>query len=528
MTPVAEAFVADSRSIPLTTVEIGTVRQRGRRDRFLILAAGVLLLAGATRLVHLGYASFCHTESWRANWMFEGGWAEARRFPPANFLMGRAIRYLAGASEFWLRLPYAAAGIASVVIVLRFGRKHIDGATGLIAGLLVAVHPILVFYSRKQLEYSFEAFFSVVMLWLGFEAWRDFSTRRLGHFVIAGLCGLAFSFTTSLWIAAWWPLLAWKGIQRSADGRRQPAFLVRSSIVLLAAGAAWYVWLSGVANREVYTAYYATEEAVWPADYGLVTLAGWLVQSLLHAAGYAVGAFDTWAPLGWVVGTMYGFAMLAAVGVLWRRQRVLLLFAGILLAVSVAAGALRLWPFGAIRHSIYLIPLAMVVAGVGLVELFRRLGLSPASIGLGLICLAVPAVRAVKATVVDPRVHEHVRPALEYIREHRQPGDGLFVYYFTGDAFGFYGREETMPVYVQPKSRRNDTEAFAREFAEFALRHERVWYLSSHDWKGERGRWLAHLRATYLELDGVELDNAAAHLFVRREETGKGPVPRTE
>jgi len=484
-----------------------------RRGHWVGLCA-VLVLAIGVRFVHLGHASFCHMEAWRAHWMQDGGWKEARRFPPLLFATGKVTQSLFGKREVPLRLPFALAGVACVVVAYGFCRTSLGVESALMTALIIAVHPILVYYSRKQLEYSFEALWGIAVLWAGHAAYREPRIRRFALFGLAALGAFSSSFTGSLVVGTWLPLILWSAFRQHTVSPRALRGAVVLTFVVALIGLAWYTWLSGVPDRGLYDRYYDTVEPVWPVSHSLADLSKWLIGATASATGFVLAVYDTWSPLNWIVAAVCMFLVAASIPVLWRRCRVILLIYLLVYLELTLAGAMRLWPFGGTRHVIFLIPLATIGVGTGLAHVAGLLRRSPATLLLLGTCLAVPAVRAVRSTVISPAAYEHSRPAFDYVVEHRQPGDALFVYYFAADAFRFYWHDDGMPVFVQHDDRRGDLRAFAEEFDAWIQRHDRVWIVFAHDWKGERERWLAHLSSRYDELDRREFNDASVHLLV--------------
>lgn len=119
-----------------------------------IAAAGALL-----RLWGLGRESFWHDESW--TWaLLQGGpvdvlvrLAKEDAHPPLYFLLMWPLGAL-GASEAWLRLPSALAGIAAIPLLFRVVRRLGGDRAGLAAALFLALSPFAVKYSREARSYA--------------------------------------------------------------------------------------------------------------------------------------------------------------------------------------------------------------------------------------------------------------------------------------------------------------------------------------------------------------------------------------
>ncbi len=93
--------------------------------------------------------------------------------PPLDYLIGKAVAEIAGATDFTQRLPSALFGALAVVllahVLLRFGMPW----AAIVAGALAAVDPLLVEYSQYARPYSIALFWVMATLalyqqwWLG-------------------------------------------------------------------------------------------------------------------------------------------------------------------------------------------------------------------------------------------------------------------------------------------------------------------------------------------------------------------------
>ena len=69
-----------------------------------------------------------------------------------------------GASDFWLRLPAALFGAATVPILFKIGEKLAGWRTGLVAGILAAVSPFNIYHSQQVRFYSLFIFSSAAFM----------------------------------------------------------------------------------------------------------------------------------------------------------------------------------------------------------------------------------------------------------------------------------------------------------------------------------------------------------------------------
>jgi len=122
----------------------------------------VLVVAFVTRFWRLDYHSFWFDEVVSLNWAGSDAayiWNTTfplvqDKHPPAYYLLLHYWRTLldffgAGESDAALRASGALLGTLTVLGVLLLARRLSGRATGLLAGLLVALSPVLVWYSQE-------------------------------------------------------------------------------------------------------------------------------------------------------------------------------------------------------------------------------------------------------------------------------------------------------------------------------------------------------------------------------------------
>lgn len=476
----------------------------------------ILLLAAFIRFYQLGFESLSHDEAWRANWTNVCISPQPFRFPPLQYAVGWAAQHLVGRGEAVLRFPYAVAGLACVWVVYRLTRQV--GCTGaaLLAAALATVHPVLLFYSREFSVFGWEALACGAVSLSALHCCRSTDSRAIRTFAAtACVCTLA-TFTTALVVLAWTGPLAYRWLFVERDDRiARRRFLVWAGCYAVVA-VAWAIWVSRFPFDTMVEPYFGTVEKTWPTDRSPATLGTWALWSSFGASQFIAGSSRLWPPLNWIVWTTMSLAVLAGLPVLWRRARVVLLVAGLIIAQAIVIGALRVWPWGNLRTTTFLVPLFVVAAAVGLTEIIRGFRLAPMTIVVVMLALLLPTWRAAKAVVIAPQPVEHLRPIVEQMEARRCPGDAVFVYYAIRQAFLYYSQDASAPVLLQSGDDRDHDGAFIDRFDAFLSEHERVWLLLGHDWRGEHDRWLKLLGERYELLDEIANHDCSAHLFALR------------
>ncbi len=217
------------------------------------LSAAALVL----RLVHLTRFEIFVDEAatwWYARLIATGGLSEAMSLeptPPLYYLLIGCLIRLFGDGILVLRLPSALFGAAAIPIVFALGRAVFGRRTGWFAALVLAVHPLHVFYSREARVYTLLlclTMCALLALWraLGSDSWRAW----LGF--AAALIAVCYSHFYGLFLvaSAAVAILAWG---RDGRARRRglaavavavaafAPYLVMTLPHLKASGAAWSI-----------------------------------------------------------------------------------------------------------------------------------------------------------------------------------------------------------------------------------------------------------------------------------------------
>lgn len=132
----------------------------------------ILLVATGLRFYRLDAQSFWNDEGNTARLVerpvaliIEGAASDIH--PPGYYLLLHVWRALTGESEFALRGFSALCGMLTVAVAAAVGRHAGGWRTALGAALLVAVHPLSVYYSQEARMYALLGLASALTLWAG-------------------------------------------------------------------------------------------------------------------------------------------------------------------------------------------------------------------------------------------------------------------------------------------------------------------------------------------------------------------------
>jgi len=297
----------------------------GGRSLSLIWLIFILWLAFGLRLYHLGGPSIWYDEGWSVHYAAQGlaavtSISTTMDHPPFYYYLLSLWMRAAGQSEFGLRFLSLLADMATIALAVRLGRTLFKPSVGILAGLLISLSPLHIYYAQQARMYTLVAALIFGSLYL---AWQGIRTgKRLflgGQALLMALALYTHYYAGLVLLAANVLFLAWWLARR----RENKAF-VRRWLWSQGASALLFVpWLP-FALRQV------LEPSV-PPWRGFTALPILLERTgMTLSLGHAIRAEDWWAGVAAVV-----FSGLAGLGLLrWRS--------GALLVASLLIGFLAL------------------------------------------------------------------------------------------------------------------------------------------------------------------------------------------
>lgn len=139
-----------------------SLREAARaRSRAFWIVAGLTLLAAVLRFATLGVQAYHHDEIVTASRVLRGSFFHAmdavgfsESAPPLYYTVAWFWTQVTGTGEFGLRSLSAVAGVATVPVAYLLGRELRGRRAGLAAAALVAVNPMLLWYSQEARAYA--------------------------------------------------------------------------------------------------------------------------------------------------------------------------------------------------------------------------------------------------------------------------------------------------------------------------------------------------------------------------------------
>jgi mannosyltransferase len=159
--------------------------------------AALTLLAAALRLPTLGSQSLWYDEAFTPVHVLHGGLgatlhavSQTENSPPLWYVLEWGFTRVLGTGAVALRLLSALGGIATVPLAWGVGGELAGRRAAVATALLVAVNPLLVWYSQEARVYGLFVFVAALALWCFLRALRAPTPRRLAAFAVSGALAL--------------------------------------------------------------------------------------------------------------------------------------------------------------------------------------------------------------------------------------------------------------------------------------------------------------------------------------------------
>jgi 4-amino-4-deoxy-L-arabinose transferase-like glycosyltransferase len=359
-----------------------------------------------------------------------------RSTPPFYTLTIWGLAQVFGGSEMVLRSLSFAFGVGTLILFWFVARRLTTRTASFVGLTLVAVSPVLVYFSKELKQYSGDAFFALLVVWLA-ERLRERPDKAAWlALALAGPLALGFSHG-AVFVLPVVLVVLWLKTPRS------------QRLWVAGLGACW-----GLAVIAFFLLVYRHQVNTmlvdyWVGDYpnfsGLIPFFLWLVGALGRYFHYFFHYFffTTWGWLWGAVFTALGFLVLARKG----PQRLLLYWGGPLLLTLVAA-AFHRYPFmghyNGSRLLLFSAPWLYLLTAVGLTGVFAWLWhrphrwLPPALAALILITTQPLALMQENLRPQDNR--QELKPLAAYLQNHILPGDQVYVYLHAIYPFKYYYR----------------------------------------------------------------------------------------
>lgn len=175
-----------------------SIREAARaRSRVFWIVAGLTALAALLRFATLGVQSYHHDEAITAGRVLGSDFLRAmdvvgfsESAPPLYYALAWLWTQATGTGEFGLRSLSALAGVATVPVAYLIGLELRGRRAGLMAAALVAVSPLMLWYSQEARAYALVVLLCGISLLYCARAYRHGRPRELTGWGIASALAL--------------------------------------------------------------------------------------------------------------------------------------------------------------------------------------------------------------------------------------------------------------------------------------------------------------------------------------------------
>lgn len=431
-----------------------------------------------------------------------------RQGAPFGFLALEKLAISAlGTSEWVLRLVPFISGILALYLFQIFARRFSQLSAVAVATGLFALSDRLIYFSAEVKQYSTDVAIALLLyLLLINKPIRHPS--RLKYLLMAFFGSLALWFShPTVFILAGVGLPLWLVEIREKNWRGVFGYL--SVFLTWFTSFVIFYWVSLrslTSNEALQQSFQENHDAFMPLFPTSSQDINWFVENFF-------GFFNS--PLGFPTSGIAAFCFLAGVYAIWHQDKLKLSLLILPILITLLASGLHQYPFKS-RLLLFTVPLVLLIIAEGLIYLCHCL--RPDHHWLGYILAGLlffhPLYYAA-GNLKNPRfitndsdyqrVREDIKPVLAYVRQNRQVGDVIYLYYATQYAFKYYidrfefsdlvsGEavdppvtedwfEPALPSYpprlVVGQYSREDWGTFEREL-EGLNGHNRVWFIFSH------------------------------------------------
>lgn len=428
---------------------------------------------------------------------------------PVGFLLvEKSFVYVFGNSDWALRLFPLIASILSLLLFYFFCLSHTKSRTVAIIGiLLLAITPKFVYYSSEVKQYASDLLVILSIYSVCFNDRALLPKNRSWLIAIVGAAGIFMSNAAVIALAVAGMLMLYNRFKTKKDWI---GLIIPFSTWLACFSINYFFFIKDHPTTTLMQAYWA--DYFMPADLSRFSTYDWLLFNLLSV-------FQSLLPMPFSDGYWRITFLLMLIGLLSMmvRSQWKLFFLYIMpLIIHLTLSVFRIYPF-ADRLVLYQMPLYTLLIANGLYQLtllFRKWPVVQCMLVALAILVFTPALFRQL-----PMKNEEIRPVIQSINKHIEPGHTVYLYYGCKPAFHFYQKTGIARFgevrIIEGTSHADDRDGFARE-----LDHVNglVWLIFSHVYpfdgsRGEEMHMINQLRNRGSLLKYFESYGSSGYLF---------------
>lgn len=401
---------------------------------------------------------------------------------PIGFLLAqKGATVLLGTSEYALRAFPLASGLLALFLFRTIAVRVLTGwAIHLAVGLFALATP-LVYFSSQVKQYSSDVAAAVVLLLVAIDVRSHGLTLRRA--VWLGLAGAAIAWVSqpALFMLAGISIafVVLRGLERDWRGARDLVVMLLFWGSSAAAAGLNFIHRVPAADREFLRWFWA--DGFWPWPPQTAADLFWFFNKLVWAFGaFGSGGSRLHGGLNYRWSALFTVVMLVGVWTLFKRRRDVAFFITVPILLVAGLSVIGLYPFTA-RLFTFLLPGLLLATAAGAASLLINWPARLSALAPVLIAIVGGAPIYAAATALPPYWMQHVRPILEQVRQRWQSGDGLYVYFASGQAYRYYAPRFDLPSddVVVGQCAVGSPREYLRELDRFRGR-QRLWIVITH------------------------------------------------
>ncbi len=423
-------------------------------------------------------------------------------------------------ADYILRLFPLLAGLCALYLMYRITTENF-GLAGMFALFMFSVNSMLIFYSSELKQYSSDVTVALLLIYLALQCFKaNAPNKSFLSLGIAGAITIWISHTSIFILAAIGLTLA---IETFLYRRRNfPRIFALGAVWLTSFGLEYFAILQYTADDAYFQTFWARRFVPLPLwDAGS---ARWFAHTQY------LFFFTIIANNSDLIVYIISCLLLIGIASLFIKDRNLALILILIFIVTLAASALKKYPL-TYRFMLFLTPLALLLMAEGVERIYLLIVRWQRT--LSFVVAVLPAAVLIWFSMFNaismfkrPQTKSEIKPVVQYVSEHKQPEDMVYVYYGAVPGLIYYA-----PFYnfgdVNSKNvmlgayRQNEIKGFKRFFEDMeALKgNERVWFIFSEitecdSCTGDRRLYFEnYLNGVGVMLDSVKSTASAAYLY---------------
>jgi len=426
-----------------------------------------------------------------------------KQIAPIGFIFIQKILVnILGVNEYAFRLLPTITGILSIIIFYYLLRK-IGGEKLAFVGLLFFIFgKYLIYHSTEAKQYYLDVFVYIFAFYYLYFKVPNFNSPisvltkgLIGAFII-WLSHCSILILTSIGIALVIEILYYRKYKYIVG------YLVLCSIWLTSFGINYFVFLSNHPSKSAQVSAFINAGYL-PAIGDSKINVLWLLDQLIHSISY---------PIGITSSLLLSVLFCTGIWYIFRSKQYRLFSLAIPLIIHIILSFLYFYPFGG-RFTLYLSAFYILYIGLGLKLIVNKLNW--AGIPIAGLAIGLAIIYPVRYSFT-PTEFEELKPALEFIQNHRIENEMIYVYSSTIPAFEFYQNKYQIEHSDIIKGSSNRS-GFDKDFLRIK-NNKRIWLLLSHCNDAEKNYIIDKCDAEGNRIEQFEYGGALSILFMFSDE----------